>query len=296
MHFDPRFRERRSGFTLIELLVVIAIIAILIALLVPAVQKVREAAARTQCQNNLKQMGLAMHSHHDVLKVLPSGGQGWTFPPDYLAVGTPAVKEAQRAGWGFAILPYLEQTSVWRGGGKTTIADAQIQAIGAAIPNYFCPARGGTRVLPATGSWYGPGGSYPHAQMDYACSNAENTGAIRYNRCLNLNNITDGTSNTFLLGESRKDMLNLGSYLSDDNEGYTSGWDHDMVRSTDSLPGVDARGTGWGELRFGSAHTAGCYFLFCDGSVRMVSYNVNLADFTRMGNTSDGQVISNSPQ
>ncbi len=295
MHSVPRLQGRRSGFTLIELLVVIAIIAILIALLVPAVQKVREAAARTQCQNNLKQMGLAMHSHHDTLKVLPSGGLSWTYPPDYVAVGTPAVKEAQRAGWGFAILPYMEQTAVWKGGGKTTIAAAQIQAIGAPIPNYFCPARGGPRVLAPTGAWYGPGGTYAHAQIDYASSNAENTGAIRYGRCLSLVHITDGTSNTFLLGESRKDTLGLGSYMGDDNEGYTSGWDHDVIRSTNSLPGVDARGTGWGELRFGSAHTAGCFFLFCDGSVRMVNYSVNLADFSRMGSTSDGQVISNTP-
>src|SRR5260221_7703297 len=109
-------RRSRSAFTLIELLVVIAIIAILIALLVPAVQKVREAANRAQCQNNLKQIGLAVLAHHDNFKFMPSGGTIWSIPPTYLAPGRPAVGSQQEGGWVFQILPFMEQTAVWEGG------------------------------------------------------------------------------------------------------------------------------------------------------------------------------------
>ncbi|MGD9858041.1 MAG: DUF1559 domain-containing protein, partial [Planctomycetaceae bacterium] len=110
--------RRRSGFTLIELLVVIAIIAILIALLLPAVQQAREAARRTQCRNNLKQIGLALHNYHDVFLCFPPGYLGTTTncsmirnrvtPP-----GVTPVVVAQGWGWGTFILPYLEQTAMY---------------------------------------------------------------------------------------------------------------------------------------------------------------------------------------
>src|SRR6185503_11686703 len=100
-------RRRRAGFTLIELLVVIAIIGILIALLVPAVQKVREAAARLQCQNNLKQIGLAFHSYHGVKKFFPPGFSSGAASLDGASTGP---------GWGWAahLLPYIEQDGLFR--------------------------------------------------------------------------------------------------------------------------------------------------------------------------------------
>src|SRR5438128_2341957 len=124
---------RRPGFTLIELLVVIAIIAILIALLVPAVQKVREAAAITRCRNNLKNMALAFHGHHDTLKVFPSGGTYWSDTLRVWAGSVPADYSSQSWGWMYQILPWIEQTQVWSDPNDNNVGPAIIQL-------YSCPA------------------------------------------------------------------------------------------------------------------------------------------------------------
>ena len=129
-----RSADRRPAMTLIEVLVVIAIIGILVGLIVPAVQSVREAAARTQCLNNLKQIGLAFHQHHHQFGCFPSGGWEWWTPPTYIN-GAPLTGVNQRAGWGFQILPYLESENTWRAGALVAIATPH--------PVFFCPARRG---------------------------------------------------------------------------------------------------------------------------------------------------------
>jgi prepilin-type N-terminal cleavage/methylation domain-containing protein/prepilin-type processing-associated H-X9-DG protein len=133
----------RWAFTLVELLVVIAIIGILVALLLPAVQAARESARRTQCVNNLKQMGLAVHNHESALRILPTSGWEWTEIPTFLN-GMPRGAPDQNAGWPFQILPYMEQANVYLGGTATASDEAKaVFVTGQKIPAYFCPSRHG---------------------------------------------------------------------------------------------------------------------------------------------------------
>ncbi|MCA9147559.1 MAG: DUF1559 domain-containing protein, partial [Planctomycetales bacterium] len=113
-------RRRFAAFTLVELLVVIAIIGMLVALLLPAVGAAREAGRRTQCVNQLKQMGLAFQNYHQSLGTFPHGGRDWTDPPTYVQ-GRPATGDKQLAGWGFQLLPYLEAQNVWEAGAEVAV-------------------------------------------------------------------------------------------------------------------------------------------------------------------------------
>ena len=281
------FRDRR-GFTLIELLVVIAIMSLLVALLLPAVQQARESANRIACRNNLKQIALACHNHHDNLLYFPTGGWQWWTPPNYVN-GSPAVGADQQAGWGFQILPYIEGDNVWR--------TSAVVAIGTQNRLFFCPTRRAPQTITYADQYTPPvtGTMLTHALCDYAGSNLDGTGVIKQFFPNRIADITDGTSNTLLVSEKRLNISGLGTNQPDDNEGYTVGWDEDTVRYTDRTSMPDYRASnGAGQQRFGSSHPSRFNTVFADGSVHSLSYDIDATVFRYLGNRSDGQVIADA--
>ncbi len=201
-------RYAHHGFTLIELLVVIAIIAILIGLLLPAVQKVREAAARMQCSNNLKQIGIAVHSYHDAINRLPTAGNDG-------GVGHNPAVDRRDFGWCYEILPYFEQEDLQRQTSVTVIRATPLKVLA-------CPSRGGPRVVSgsAMSDYAGNGGTNPNARPGTNCNgpvvlSRNGTGNNVQPGVLWFASITDGLSNTLFVGEK---FVNLDSKCCHNNE------------------------------------------------------------------------------
>jgi prepilin-type N-terminal cleavage/methylation domain-containing protein len=301
---------RCAAFTLIELLVVIAIIGILIALLLPAVQKVRESADRISCGNNLKQIGLAFHLHLDAFDHFPTGGGAQKADRTMSSPGIPADYRTQQWAWGYQILPYIEQSNLWSNTDDKLVA-------GTPLKLYFCPTR-----RPPTALSGGPWAVHPEprAMTDYAgnagISNTGGDGGGHYGdgndglvirlttpptvALVALRDITDGTSNTLMVGEKRMNLSYITTECqADDNDGYVGGFQDDVVRWGAFPPAPDGffpLGTpsnihpqNW---QFGSSHPSGFQAVFADGAVHMIPYTIDPTVFMYLCSRNDGHSVS----
>jgi prepilin-type N-terminal cleavage/methylation domain-containing protein len=317
---------KRAGFTLVELLVVIAIIGILAGLLLPAVQMAREAARRSECTNNLRQMAVAAQNHEGQYKVLPNGGYDTTtFPgdtPTYLGTSmVPATGDKQLAGWSFQLLPFMEQGNLWEGPGLPTVLDKQRNAASIAIASYFCPSRrrptraNDVGLIDYAGACRTPSlaSTYPaintispdSAWSDCAIVRNRNIpGDIYMNRVntysISLAGIKDGTSNVLMFSEKQMNLANEPASMPypDDDNGHVAGFDVDNMRSCLFAPVKDYVDPAEGNTPttrpyiFGSSHPAGIVVALCDGSVRLVTYQVDQGSFANLCLRRDGAAVN----
>jgi prepilin-type N-terminal cleavage/methylation domain-containing protein/prepilin-type processing-associated H-X9-DG protein len=315
------YSRRRAGFTLIELLVVIAIIGILIALLLPAVQKVREAAARSQCLNNLKQIALACHNFHDTHGYFPTAGNDGSITVSDGMPTLPTSNPYQQAGFLYQMLPFLEQGNVYN---NTASAPNQ------SIKLYYCPSRRSPSNKPHTNDYAFPtwravgdtsGGTSPWGCWDFHDDNTnppcfhsgiivrggsgpwaghQGGGNVQFSPA-RMAEVTDGLSNTLLIAEKwihpQYYSVPPPDYEWTDS-GYLGGFAHwTTMRCSMGGPHPDAQGD-YANLHywqmFGSPHPGGINAAFGDGAVHAISFNIPNGVFQLLCRKSDGQVVDPS--
>ncbi len=317
-------RARQQGFTLIELLVVIAIIAVLIALLLPAVQQAREAARRSQCKNNLKQLGLGLHNYHDTFGILPYAtantgqcmGSGQTV--------------TNHKGWLY-ILPYIDQAPLYNqfnfsqatgnrntaggtlaGGGSTAGPNAQLSTN--ILNVMICPSDSGARVYPGADTTYGAGvANTARTSYDFVVSQgngctmwdneAQTTRAtFGMNSRARLTDLKDGVSNTIIVSETTLNVsdgvapswacsqhVGMGIQFASPPNGYINNWY--CCSWTSPVNGTFRPGSlgEWGSP--GSTHVGGMQVLLGDGSVRFISENIASVTRDNLARIGDNQVL-----
>jgi prepilin-type N-terminal cleavage/methylation domain-containing protein/prepilin-type processing-associated H-X9-DG protein len=248
---------RRRAFTLIELLIVIAIIGVLIGLLLPAVQKVRETANRTRCQSNLKQLGLAMHNYHGVNNCFP-----------------PAFAKPSNWGWSVWLLPYVEQSALYNTLNPTATSIALTPNTSLALPIFACASD--PAAATATNHFYSN-----YGRSNYAISEQVSDGGS----AIRIEQITDGTSNTLMIGE--RDMTHqVGAiWPGRDSNGVGGAIGRPNWPINTSYAGgatCCAADTSCTRYAWSSLHPGGANFVFCDGAVYFLTYAI-ASDLAQQG-------------
>ena len=279
----------------------IAIIAILVGLLLPAVQKVREAAARIQCQNNLKQIALAAHNYHDAYLHFPSAVN----IPGEEAFGWPTAPDPTRwYGLHMALFPYYEQDNL-RKNLIDNVVDPQyvncngINSVGAQVVKILVCPSDGAMPTPAVGQYktyyFGLssyGGCSGTSATTITGSQSLQNGVFYMNSAVRITDITDGTSNTLLFGERSRQNLTFTSTAES-----TGGWawankyaqEDNTMNASEPMEGLLTHDLN----QFGSQHSGGqtAHFAFADGSVKSLPKNINFNTFQQLAARNDGQVI-----
>lgn len=290
--------SRTRGFTLVELLVVIAIIGILIALLLPAVQAAREAARRSQCSNNLKQIGLALHNYHDTFKIFPPGSLADTTSAD--GTGAHAM-----SGW-ILILPFMEAGAIHDLWDFNYNYDHANNAAGRRTPvdGLFCPSRPRPEKASSTVAYGDYAWSNGTGHINTTVSNKYWRGMFALNSVCRFRDITDGTSNTIAAGEKRTAQQSLTSPQ------FRWGWhavrnmvyamNKDVVPDA-AYPFIDYNGNvvagtsaAWNDqwANFGSEHAGGAQFVAADGGVHFVSETIDMELYQNLGDKADKEVAA----
>ncbi|MEM8665906.1 MAG: DUF1559 domain-containing protein [Planctomycetota bacterium] len=276
-----RHRHPRA-FTLVELLVVIAIIGVLVGLLLPAVQAAREAARRLSCQNNMMQLGLAIHHHDFAMERLPSGTINPTGPIRNEEIGI-------HTSWIVQILPYIEQQVLYEHMdlSKSVYSPENEKARGIVIETVLCPSYPGTNYRSPSGKRVGHS-SYAGCHHDVESPiDGDNNGVLFMNSEIKFGDIRDGSSQTILLGEIKPSEKSLG---------WASGT-RATLRNTGTFQGtkdwpmeseVDTGSLDVGQ--FDSFHAGGGNFVFADGSIRFLTHSIDPDLYRQMGNRADGEL------